>query len=77
MYRYLDNILKKAYRAFSLQINDLELWCSWLSRLLYTQKVLGSSPSSSTFLFFIFAFQIFNHTTPFPSFYPKFTNSLI
>lgn len=28
---------------------DLELWCSWLSRLLYTQKVLGSNPSSSTF----------------------------
>jgi hypothetical protein len=27
----------------------LELWCSWLSRLLYTQKVLGSNPSSSTF----------------------------
>ena len=29
--------------------NVLELWCSWLSRLLYTQKVLGSNPSSSTF----------------------------
>lgn len=27
-----------------------ELWCSWLSRLLYTQKVLGSNPSSSIFV---------------------------
>jgi hypothetical protein len=32
-------------KAFSL-----ELWRSWLSRLPYTQKVLGSNPSSSIFL---------------------------
>jgi hypothetical protein len=28
----------------------LELWHSWLARLLYTQKVLGSKPSSSIFI---------------------------
>ena len=33
---------------------NLELWCSWLSRLLYTQKVLGSNPSSSTFFYLPF-----------------------
>lgn len=34
-------------------VDSLELWCSWLSRLLYTQKVLGSNPSSSTFFIII------------------------
>ena len=35
------------------RIDSLELWCSWLSRLLYTQKVLGSNPSSSIFCIII------------------------
>ena len=38
------------YKSSGIMKFDLELWCSWLSRLLYTQKVLGSNPSSSTFL---------------------------
>lgn len=33
-------------------VHNLELWCSWLSHLLYTQKVLGSNPSSSIFIIF-------------------------
>ena len=36
-------------KAMRVQRSSLELWCSWLSHLLYTQKALGSNPSSSTF----------------------------
>ena len=38
-----------ANKEFKRYEINLELWCSWLSRLLYTQKVLGSNPSSSIF----------------------------
>ena len=33
------------------------VWCSWLSRLLYTQKIPGSNPGM-TKIYFYYAFDI-------------------
>ena len=52
----------------------LELWCSWLSRLLYTQKVLGSNPSSSTF--YIIIMKRTSSTEPVPVPAPTFDHSV-
>ncbi|PYH89365.1 hypothetical protein BO71DRAFT_110229 [Aspergillus ellipticus CBS 707.79] len=35
----------------TLVFHQLAGWCSWLSRMLHTHKVLGSSPSLVIFFF--------------------------
>ena len=42
-----------AYILFDAQMwsNERHWWCSWLSRLFYTPKVVGSIPSWCTFYF--------------------------
>lgn len=53
IFRWRDLFKKSGQHRYGFTFTLKVGWCSWSSRLLNTQKVLGSNPSLITFLSFL------------------------